>query len=74
MATVSIDQIKELRERTSAGVMDCKRALEQADGDMSKAEKLLMRAGHGLRGQEGATVRPRRAWSRATSTPAAASA
>ncbi len=45
MATVSMDHIKELRERTSAGVMDCKRALEQADGDMSKAEKLLMEWG-----------------------------
>jgi elongation factor Ts len=38
---VSMDQIKELRERTSAGVMDCKRALEQSDGDLEKAEKLL---------------------------------
>tara|TARA_B100000029_G_scaffold111480_1_gene103485 strand:+ start:21594 stop:22082 length:489 start_codon:yes stop_codon:yes gene_type:complete len=33
--------IKQLRELTSAGVMDCKRALEESDGDVSKAEKLL---------------------------------
>lgn len=41
MAQVSMDQIKDLRERTGAGVMDCKRALDQADGDAEKAEKLL---------------------------------
>ena len=34
---VTPDQIKELRELTSAGVMDCKRALEASDGDMKKA-------------------------------------
>jgi elongation factor Ts len=41
MANVTMDNIKALRERTNAGVMDCKRALEQAAGDMDKAEKLL---------------------------------
>jgi len=41
MAGVSMEKIKELRERTRAGVMDCKRALERSDGDMEKAEKLL---------------------------------
>jgi elongation factor Ts len=34
---VTPDQIKELREMTSAGVMDCKRALEASDGDIKKA-------------------------------------
>jgi len=33
--------IKQLRELTSAGVMDCKRALEESNGDVSMAEKLL---------------------------------
>lgn len=42
---VSMDKIKELRERTNAGVMDCKRALEQSDEDMARAEKLLMEWG-----------------------------
>ena len=41
MADVSMEKIKELRERTSAGVMDCKRALDQTGGDMEEAEKLL---------------------------------
>src|SRR5581483_7798639 len=45
MAQVSMDLIKELRERTSAGVMDCKRALEQSDGDLARAEKLLAQWG-----------------------------
>ena len=40
MAT-NTELIKQLRELTSAGVMDCKRALEASDGDVSKAEKLL---------------------------------
>jgi elongation factor Ts len=38
---VTTDQIKQLRERTGAGIMDSKKALEQSDGDMSAAEKLL---------------------------------
>ena len=40
MAT-NTELIKQLRDLTSAGVMDCKRALEESDGDVSKAEKLL---------------------------------
>ncbi len=45
MAGVSMEKIKELRERTAAGVMDCKRALEDAGGDIEKAEKLLAERG-----------------------------
>jgi len=37
--------VKELRERTGAGFMDCKRALEQADGDMDKAIAALREKG-----------------------------
>jgi elongation factor Ts len=39
--TVSPDDIKRLREETQAGVMDCKRALEQAEGDFQQAKKIL---------------------------------
>ena len=42
---VSIEAIKELRTRTGSGIMDCKRALEQADGDADKAEELLRQQG-----------------------------
>ena len=37
--------VKELRERTNAGMMDCKRALDEAAGDMAKAEELLRKKG-----------------------------
>lgn len=39
--TISPDEIKRLREETQAGIMDCKRALEQAEGDFQKAKKIL---------------------------------
>lgn len=38
---LSMEQVKALREKTNAGVMDCKRALEQANGDMERAIELL---------------------------------
>jgi len=38
---VSTDTIKALREQTGAGVMDCKRALEEAQGDLAKATEIL---------------------------------
>ena len=43
--TISIDQIKQLREETSAGIMDCRRALDEAKGDMKKAAALLRKWG-----------------------------
>ncbi len=43
---ITIDDIKALRERTGAGVMECKRALEEAQGDMEKAVEILRRRGH----------------------------
>lgn len=42
---MNIELIKQLRESTSAGVMDAKQALEDADGDIKKAEKLLRERG-----------------------------
>ena len=45
MPGVSLDAIKDLREQTSAGVMDCKNALEEAGGDMAKAVELLRQKG-----------------------------
>lgn len=41
MADISAEQVKELRERTGAGFMDCKKALTEADGDLGKAVALL---------------------------------
>lgn len=40
-----MDKIKELREKTGAGIMDCKRALEQSNGDIQGAEDILRKQG-----------------------------
>src|SRR5687768_14750982 len=45
MATITADAVKELRERTGAGMMDCKRALTEADGNVEKAVGLLREQG-----------------------------
>lgn len=42
---VTTEQIKELRAATGAGVMDCRKALEQASGDIEKAKELLRQKG-----------------------------
>ena len=42
---LNTDQIKELRTKTGAGVMDAKQALEEANGDMAKAEEWLKQKG-----------------------------
>ena len=41
MAQITAKQVKELRERTGAGVMDAKKALVEVDGDMDKAIEYL---------------------------------
>lgn len=45
MAEISAQSVKELRERTGAGMMDCKRALEESKGDVEKAVVLLRERG-----------------------------
>ena len=45
MANFSAGDVKELRERTGAGMMDCKRALEEADGNVEAAVALLRERG-----------------------------
>ena len=41
MTEISAEQVKQLRDKTGAGMMDCKRALQETDGDVDKAVKLL---------------------------------
>jgi elongation factor Ts len=41
MATITADAVRDLRERTGAGMMDCKRALEETGGDVDRAVALL---------------------------------
>ncbi len=42
---VNVEMIRDLRQKTGAGVMDCKKALEQSDGDGDKAEEALREQG-----------------------------
>ncbi len=43
---VTVDQIKELRETTGAGLMDCKKALNEANGDFEAAKGVLKERGY----------------------------
>ena len=45
MAEITAAMVKELRERTQAGMMDCKKALVESDGDMEKAVAYLREKG-----------------------------
>jgi elongation factor Ts len=45
VATISAGLVKELRERTGAGVMECKRALEEAGGNLDRAAAVLQERG-----------------------------
>ena len=45
MVDITTQSVKELRELTDAGVMDCRRALEEASGDIGKAREILHRKG-----------------------------
>lgn len=43
--SIDADQVKELRERTNAGILDCKEALKESDGDMDGAVEYLEKKG-----------------------------
>ncbi len=45
MAEITAQLVKELRERSGAGIMDCKSALKEADGDVPQAELILRKRG-----------------------------
>jgi elongation factor Ts len=48
--------VKQLREKTNAGMMDCKRALEEAGGDITKAETILRTKGIASAGKKASRV------------------
>lgn len=52
MANFTAQDVKKLRELTAAGMMDCKKALEEANGDLDKAVEILR-----VKGQKGVTKR-----------------
>jgi elongation factor Ts len=45
MADISAELVKRLREQTGAGFMDCKKALQEADGDLERATAILRERG-----------------------------
>ena len=45
MTAIGADQVKALRDATGAGMMDCKKALQESDGDVEKAVEILRQKG-----------------------------
>ena len=56
--TTQIDAavVKTLRDKTGAGIMDCKQALQEAKGDMAEAEKILRKKGIAVAGKKAGRV------------------
>lgn len=54
MATISAADVKKLRDITSAGMMECKKALEESDGDFDKAVEILRISGAAKAAKRGA--------------------
>ena len=64
MANITAADVKKLRELTGAGMMDCKKALDEADGDFDKAVEILrIKGGKPRRPSAAPSARPRPAWS-----------
>ena len=53
MGEISAKSVKDLRDKTGAGMMDCKRAMKDADGDVEKAIELLRERGLAKAGKRG---------------------
>ncbi|MGB7414075.1 MAG: translation elongation factor Ts [Thermosynechococcaceae cyanobacterium] len=56
MAGISAQQVKELRETTGAGMMDCKKALKETDGDVEQAIAYLRKKGLASAGKKSGRV------------------
>jgi elongation factor Ts len=56
MAEISAQMVRELREKTGAGMMDCKKALSESGGDFTKAEEWLRKKGISKAASKGARV------------------
>jgi elongation factor Ts len=52
MAEITAKMVQDLREKTGAGMMDCKKALSEAGGDMEKAVEVLRKAGMASAGKK----------------------
>ena len=56
MSTITASDVKALRDRTGAGMMDCKKALAEAEGDMDKAIEILRVKGQAQAAKRGERV------------------
>ena len=74
MADITAKDVKALRDQTGAGMMDCKKALAEAEGDIEKAIEILRVKGQAQAAKRGERAASARASSRATSTRPARSA
>jgi elongation factor Ts len=54
MAEITAQQVKELRDRTGVGMMECKSALKEASGDLNEAEVILRKRGIASAGKRAA--------------------
>src|SRR3977135_723107 len=61
MANISASMVKDLREKTGAGMMDCKAALGETQGDMEAAVDWLREKGLAKAGEQGVAKAPKRA-------------
>ena len=52
MGTISAQQVKELREKTGSGLMECKKALQEADGNLEEAVIILRKKGQAAAGKK----------------------
>ncbi len=52
LAEITANQVKELRARTGAGIIDCRNALSEANGDLERAQQLLRAKGLAAAGQK----------------------
>lgn len=52
MSTITTEQVKELRDATGVSVMQCRKALEEAEGDMEKAMIILRKKGSEIAGKK----------------------
>ena len=71
MADITAAMVKDLRESTGAGMMDCKKALQETDGDIDAGDRLAARQGPVQGRQEG---RPRRGRGPGAPSPCATTA
>ena len=56
MAEISAQIVQQLRQKTGAGMMDCKKALKETDGDIDKAADWLRQKGIATAGKKGDRV------------------